>query len=98
MIYPVAIVLIVLGLFHKHLHTWTFPCTVGAVSVVSVLFALENLNVPLGMASTLLHKLPFYAVGMGWVSVAVAALMVSCVAGKLVGSRQTADPVEESAL
>ncbi len=86
-IYPVAIVLIVLGLCNKWLqhNRFVYPCTVGAVGVVSVLYALENLHVPLGVVSTVLHKLPFFAAGMGWVCVAVAAVLVSLVLGRLLG-------------
>lgn len=91
-IYPVAIVLIVLGLCHKWLanNPFVFPCTVGATGVVSVLFALENLHVPLGVVSKALHMLPFYATGMGWVSVAVVVAVVCVVVAKL---RNTAPAV-----
>ena len=84
-IYPIAIVLIALGLSHKFFrnNAFVFPVTVGAVGVVSVLYALENLNVPLGVVGAALHKLPFYSVGMGWVVVAVAMVMVSVVLAKV---------------
>ena len=82
-VYPVAIVLIVLGVAHKRLegNRWVFPCTVGATGVVSVLFALEKLGVGLGVVGTVLHSLPFYGAGMGWVTVAAAALVLSVAAG-----------------
>lgn len=88
-IYPVAIVLIVLGLCDKWLQNnrFVYPCTVGAVGVVSVLFALENLHVPMGIVSKVLHMLPFYAVGMGWVCVAVVMVLVSLVLTRLLGNR-----------
>lgn len=98
-IYPVAIVLIVLGLCDKWLQNnrFVYPCTVGAVCVVSVLFALENLHVPMGVVSQLLHKLPFYAAGMGWVCVAVVMVAVSLVLGRLMGNRATVPSSEETA-
>ena len=87
-VYPVAIVLIVMGLCDKWLRNipHLYPWTVGATSVVSVLFAIENLKVPLGFLSDLLRSLPFYSYGMGWVTVAVGtAVVVSLVSllGKL---------------
>ena len=88
-VYPVAIVLIVLGICHKHLDSsrWVFPCTVGATAVVSVLFALENAGMHLGVVTSLLRGLPFYSVGMGWVPVAVAALVVSAAAERVRAGR-----------
>lgn len=86
MVYPVAIVLIVMGLAHKHLdrNALAFPLTVGAVSVVSVVYALDQLKVPLGVVSDLFQLLPFYDYGMGWVTVAVAMVLVSVVVQKVV--------------
>lgn len=74
-IYPIAIILIVLGLcdsmFKKipYLYSWT----VGGVGIVSILYALENAGIKMYALSSLLHKLPFYSLGLGWVSVAAVA-------------------------
>lgn len=78
-VYPVAIVLIVLGLCHRHLESnrLVFPMTVGAVSVVSVVYALEQLQIPLGPVSKVFQLLPFYGYGMGWVTVALAMAALS---------------------
>ncbi len=99
-IYPVAIMLIVLGLCDKWLknNPYAYPCTVGGVGLVSVLFALENLNVPLGVLGKALEMLPFYSVGMGWVCVAVVMLLVSVVLTKLAGARVSAAAPKETAV
>lgn len=78
-VYPVAIVLIVLGLCHRHLESnrLVFPMTVGAVSVVSVVYALEQLQISLGPVSKVFQLLPFYGYGMGWVTVALAMAALS---------------------
>lgn len=78
-VYPVAIVLIVLGLCHRHLESnrLVFPMTVGAVSVVSAVYALEQLQIPLGPVSKVFQLLPFYGYGMGWVTVALAMAALS---------------------
>lgn len=83
-IYPTAIVLILLGLCDRWLHDnpYVYPCTVGAVSVVSVVYALDNV-LPLGAVSRLFHHLPFYSSGMGWVTVAVVMTAVAVVLPKL---------------
>ena len=78
-IYPVSIVLILLGLSHNlwKNNRFAYPLTVGGVAVVSVLFALGDVGVPLGAVADMLHKLPLYGLGFGWVPVAVVMLAVS---------------------
>ncbi len=97
-IYPVAIVLIVLGLCDKWLQNnrFVYPCTVGAVGVVSVLYALENLHVPMGPLGKVLHMLPFYSAGMGWVCVGVVMALFSLVLTRLLGSRVGVSTSEET--
>ena len=84
-IYPVAIVLIVLGLFHKRFqgNAFVFPCTVAATGVVSVIYALEQLGVPMGFVTDLCELLPLYSYGMGWVPVAAVMVALSVALGKL---------------
>ena len=80
-VYPVSIVLILLGLAGDRFggNALVYPCTVGGTAVVSVLFALEGVGLPLG---GLLSWLPFYGLGFGWVSVAVVMVVVSLVLGR----------------
>ena len=77
-VYPVAIVLIVMGLCDKWLRNipHLYPWTVGATGLISVIFAIENLNVPLGFLADLLRSLPFYSYGMGWVTVSIGTAVV----------------------
>lgn len=72
-VYPIAIVLIVLGLLDKWIgkNPYVYPCTVGAVGLVSILYALDKMDLPLGFVADLCSALPFYKQGMGWVLVAV---------------------------
>lgn len=78
-IYPVSIVLILLGLSHDlwKRNRFAYPMTVTGTAVVSILYALEKAGVPLGVLSRLLQKLPLYHPGFGWVCVAAAMLAVS---------------------
>ena len=82
-VYPLAIVLIVMGLLDKFFKTvpYVYPVTIGATAVVSILHALDGLQVPMGFVHTVLNKLPLYSVGMGWVCVALVAMAVMCAAG-----------------
>lgn len=84
-IYPVSIMLIVLGLAAKLFkdNKFMFPFTIFAVTLVSVLYAVEDL-VPLGVVSEFLDKLPFYSSGMGWVVVALTFMVLAFVAQVLV--------------
>ena len=78
-IYPISIVLIVLGLLDKKIknNPYIYPCTVAAVGCISVIYALEQLKVPMGFVSTLCNKLPFYSYGMGWVVIALFMFALS---------------------
>ena len=82
-IYPVSIVLIVLGLSHKlwENNPFVYPVTVGATGCISVLYALDAANVPLGFLAELLQKLPLYDMGFCWVGFAAAALVISLLLG-----------------
>ena len=80
-IYPVSIMLIVLGLSHRYFknNVYMYPVTIFAVGTVSILYVLEGFKVPLGFVSTALRYLPLYSFGMGWVVVAILAMIVSVV-------------------
>lgn len=78
-IYPVSIVLILLGLSHAlwEKNRYVYPLTVAGTGLVSVVYALESAGVPLGFVSKVFHLLPLYGPGFGWVSVACVMLLVS---------------------
>ena len=91
-IYPVAIVLILLGLSHG---LWTrnrfaYPLTVAGTGVVSVIYALDTAGIPLGALTTLCKRLPLYDMGYCWVSVAVSMLLLSVLLTALPRAKQRA--------
>lgn len=101
-VYPLAIVLIVMGLLDNFFKKvpYVYPVTIGATAVISILHALDGLNVPMGFVHTVLNKLPFYSIGMGWVCVAVVAMAVMCAAyyvKKLYTTKFAAQKAEGSA-
>ena len=83
-IYPVAIVLILLGLTDR---LWkgdrlVYRSVVTGTGVVSVLYALDQAGVPLFFLSCV-RALPLYALGFGWVLVAAGLLAASALLRKL---------------
>lgn len=78
-IYPVSIVLIVLGLLHEHIGKIprVYPITIGFVTVCSVLYSLEKVGLVIPFVSAAMHYLPLYALGLGWVCVAVGAFLLA---------------------
>lgn len=78
-IYPVAIVLIVLGLTHRFWQNnpYVYPVVVAGTSIVSVIYALDQINISLGFITSFLKNvLPLYSLGYGWVLVAFSLLVV----------------------
>lgn len=71
-IYPISIVLIVLGLCDKYLkkNPYIYPVTIGFGGIVSILCAVEKAKISIGYIGTLLRVLPLYSLGLGWVTVA----------------------------
>lgn len=97
MIYPVSIVLVLLGLFDSKLknNPYVYPATIAVTGVVSVVYSLNNMNVPLGFVTDLFSALPFFSMGMGWVTAALATVVV-CMAVYAVKQKSTA-PAKEMA-
>ncbi len=89
-IYPVSIVLILLGLSHDlwKRNRFVYPMTVLGTAVVSTLYALSDAGVPLGALGTGLHKLPLYKLGFGWLCVAGGMLAASLVVGSVCGTKK----------
>lgn len=80
-IYPVSIVLILLGLTHGlwKSNRFVYPCVVGGTAVVSVIYALDSAGLP----ELLAEYLPLYSSGYGWLLVAAGMLLVGLVLNKL---------------
>ena len=80
-IYPVSIVLIVLGLSNKlwKNNRYTYPLTIYGTAVVSVLYALENTGIEIAILANLIKQLPLYEEGFGWLSVTLVMLVISIV-------------------
>ena len=77
-IYPVSIVLIILGLCDKFIknNKYIYKLCIYSTTVISVIYAIDQL-VNLGFVSNLLSYIPLYDKGFGWVIVCVIMLLVS---------------------
>ena len=84
-IYPVAIVLILLGLtdrFWKK-NRYVYPCVITGTAVISILYALDQTGLSLRFLTKAVQKLPLYANGFGWCPVALVMLAISFLMKKL---------------
>ena len=79
-IYPVSIVLILLGLFDKFFkgNKLVYRLCIYSTSVISVIYALGEL-VDLGIVSKILSFIPLYNQGFGWVIVCALMLIISLI-------------------
>ena len=84
-IYPMAIVLILLGLSHSlwRNNRFVYPLVVAGTGCVSVVYALDAAGLPLGFLSRLCRQLPLYDLGFCWISAALVMLAAGLVLGKI---------------
>ena len=84
-IYPMAIVLILLGLSHSlwKNNRFVYPLVVAGTGCVSVVYALDAAGLPLGFLSRLCRQLPLYDLGFCWISAALVMLAAGLVLGKI---------------
>ena len=85
MVYPVSIVLIVLGLLDKYIknNRFMYPVVIFAVAFTSISFTVYKLGFAKDLIYSVFKLLPFFEVGMGWVSVAIVAAFISFILNKL---------------
>ena len=78
-IYPVSIMLILLGLSDDLWkgNRFIYPIVIESTAVISVISALETAGISLGIITNLCHLLPLYSEGFGWVSAAGCAIILS---------------------
>lgn len=83
-IYPISIVLIVLGLFDQYFknNKMIYPVTIALTAIVSLVYVLGTFNITLGFITNIMHLLPLYSMGMGWVSVAFVSIILCSIIKK----------------
>lgn len=89
-IYPVSIMLIVLGLCDKYINKnrFIYPFTILGTAVISVIYAIDGIGISLGFISTICRSLPLYDLGFGWVIITVAMIVLSFVLNAVMGKKE----------
>ncbi|MBR5521786.1 MAG: branched-chain amino acid transport system II carrier protein [Oscillospiraceae bacterium] len=84
-IYPVAIVLIILGLAHEKIKDsrHIYPFTVLGTFAISIVSAIDGLGVNMGFISSFCHALPLNSLGFGWVTITVIMFAIGMVMDKI---------------
>ena len=90
-IYPVSIVLIILGLCDNLFknNKYTYKLCIYSTFVISIIYSLDQL-VNLGFISNVLNYIPLYAQGFSWVMICLIALAISLVLNKIDDNRKLA--------
>ena len=94
-IYPVAIVLIVLSMMNHFIKEsfLVYRVTILVTGIVSVIYALNQVGIHLGLLTTFCERLPLYHEGLGWVSLALGAMVVTIVLDHVLDLRNTSEPL-----
>lgn len=78
-IYPISIILMILGLCDRWLYSYryVYPVVIYTVLAESVISSLESVGLKLGFITDLFHILSFYDLGLGWLVLVPIALAVA---------------------
>lgn len=81
-IYPISIVLIILGLCDKFIghNEYTYKLCIYSTAVISIIYAIDEL-IDLGFVSRILSYVPLYDKGFGWVIICSFMLIISIILG-----------------
>ncbi|WP_342718066.1 branched-chain amino acid transport system II carrier protein [Bacillus paramycoides] len=88
-IYPVALTLIILGLFHKYIgkYAYVYAVTVGIVAVFSAI-DIFNKNVMMNQWTSVLKYIPFYAEGVGWIVPAIIGVCIGVIVSSVFNKKK----------
>lgn len=83
-IYPVSIVLILLGLMDKYIknNKYVYKLCIYSTAVISIIYAIGEL-INLGFVTEILSYIPLYSNGFGWVIVCVVMFIISIILHKI---------------
>ena len=88
-IYPVSIVLIILGLCDKFIknNKYAYKMCIYSTAIISVIYAVDQL-VNLGVIENILSYIPLYSNGFGWVIICIIMFLVSIVTNLIVNNKK----------
>lgn len=80
-IYPISIMLIVLGLCDRWVQKipHVYLSTITAVGAISIIYSVEEAGVSFGAVGNILHAIPLYSLGLGWVIIGIGTIGILCV-------------------
>ena len=80
-IYPIAIMLILLGIFNRLFsgNTAVYRLTLLFTGVISIVDALGQVGINLGHVTALCKKLPLYSQGLGWIIPAMIGIVLGVI-------------------
>lgn len=83
-IYPVSIVLILLGLMDKYIknNKYVYKLCIYSTAIISIIYAIGEL-INLGFVTEILSYIPLYSNGFGWVIVCVVMFIISIILHKI---------------
>ena len=90
-IYPVSIVLIIIGLLDKYIKNfkYTYKLCIYSTLFISVLYAIDELF-NLGFVSDILAYIPLYSQGFGWVIVCIVMFGISVLLNAILNKKKVA--------
>ena len=77
-IYPMAIVLILLSFVHRWAGRYpaVYPWAVGLTGISSMIYALEGTGIHFPAVSKILAEIPLHSIGLGWLWAAAAGILL----------------------
>ena len=95
-VYPVSIVLILLGLFDGFYkdNKIIYPLTITLTTVMSIIFTIYDLGVPMGAFSKALDYIGF-SMGFAWVTFAAAGVLIAIIVDLILKKRKPKEVVCE---
>lgn len=78
MIYPMAIMLIILAFIHRWIRRYpaVYPWVTGLTGISSAIYALEQSGIRADSLSRLLARIPLHSIGLGWLWAAAAGMLL----------------------
>lgn len=94
-IYPVSIVLIILGYCDKFIasNKYVYKLCIYSTAVISIIYAIDQLT-NLGVVSNVLSYIPLYDKGFGWVIVCAIMFIVSVILNYFSKNKETQTVLE----
>lgn len=92
-VYPISIVLIILGLFNKYLsnNRFIYKLVIYPTFVISVIYSLEQIGLRINFISLILNYIPLYNQGFGWVLISIIMALISILLNTFIKSKKMAD-------